>query len=60
MDEPTGSCTAGEGVCCLDAEGGTCSCYTSITACLEGDEVVSSCSVESLSCGSSTEVSACN
>lgn len=54
------SCSAGAGVCCFDPSLGTCACYTSITSCLEGDQVVGSCSAESLGCGEDSAVEACN
>jgi hypothetical protein len=60
MEEQVESCTPGEGVCCLDSYGGTCSCHAGITSCLEGDQEVSSCTVEILGCGSDTELSTCN
>ena len=59
-DEPVGSCSTTGGICCLDDTGGTCSCWDDVTACLEGSTPVSSCSVESLHCGDSSPVSACN
>ncbi len=59
-DQQVESCSAGEGVCCRDAAGGDCSCYSGLSACLEGDEVVSSCSVADLHCGGNQMVAACN
>jgi hypothetical protein len=59
-DEPVGSCSTMGGICCLDDDGGTCACWDDVTTCLEGSSPVSSCSVESLHCGDSTPLMACN
>ena len=59
--EPTDSCSPGaEGVCCLDGDGGSCSCHQNLSQCLEGDIEVGSCSVANITCGDSNHVSACN
>lgn len=59
-DPPVGSCSAGTGVCCLDA-GFSCTCYAELTQCLEGDAQVASCSAESVACGDgNSSVAACN
>ncbi len=59
-ETPVASCSAGAGVCCFDPSLGTCACYTSITSCLEGDQIVASCAAESLGCGDDAPVAACN
>lgn len=66
METPVESCTppatgTDTGVCCNDPGFGTCSCYADLTACLEGDLQVSSCSTGSLVCDEgSIPVAACN
>jgi hypothetical protein len=59
-DQPVDSCSSSEGICCLDEDQGSCTCWESLTACLEGSTPVSSCSVSSLGCGSGNSVAACN
>lgn len=67
-DTPVSSCApapsfgggGGTGVCCLDG-GFSCTCYTGLTQCLEGDVQVGSCSTESIGCSESqSSVGACN
>jgi hypothetical protein len=59
-DQPVASCSTTAGVCCLDGDEASCTCWESLTVCPEGRSKVSSCSVSSLGCGSQTAVAACN
>ncbi len=59
-DEPVSSCSSELGVCCLDHDGFACSCWEDLSVCPEDSSPVSSCTTESLHCGDSTRVSACN
>jgi hypothetical protein len=54
------SCTPNGGVCCRDDGGSSCTCWSSISTCLEGSSPVGSCSVDDLGCGENARVAACN